>query len=105
MDKVDIQLRQGLKSITDTSICTIPRSLWWRNTLGHQIQLQNARILAKKSRRMDRIIREATEIKLHPDNMNREDGFSLSQAWKPLIRDPKEWRQSLTKESTSSHGP
>jgi hypothetical protein len=26
--------------------------------------------------------------------MNREDGFFPSQAWKPLIRDLKEWRQS-----------
>jgi hypothetical protein len=37
--------------------------------LGHRIQLQNASILAKKSRWMDWIIREAIEIKLHPDNM------------------------------------
>jgi hypothetical protein len=41
---------------------------------------------------MDWVIREVIEIKLHPDNMDREDGFSLSQAWKPLIRDLKEWR-------------
>jgi hypothetical protein len=37
--------------------------------------------------------------------MNREDGFSLSRAWKPLICDLKEWRQSLTKESPSPMGP
>jgi hypothetical protein len=34
-----------------------------------------------------------------------EDGFSLSQAWKPLIHDLKEWRQSLTKESPRPMGP
>lgn len=26
-----------------------------------------------------------TEIELHPNNMNREDGFCLSKSWKPLI--------------------
>jgi beta-xylosidase len=67
--------------------------------LGHRIQLQNTRILAKKLRQMDQVIREMIEIELHPDNMNREDDFSLNWAWKPLIHDPKEWRQSLTKES------
>jgi hypothetical protein len=32
---------------------------------------------------MDRFAREATEIKLHPDIINREDGFKLSKAWYP----------------------
>jgi hypothetical protein len=34
---------------------------------------------------MDRIIREPTEIELHPNDMNREDGFCISKSWKPLI--------------------
>jgi hypothetical protein len=44
--------------------------------LGHHIQLQNASILAKKSRCMDCNTQEVTEIKLHPYNMNRENGIS-----------------------------
>jgi hypothetical protein len=34
---------------------------------------------------MDRIVREAIKIELHPNNMNREMGFGLSSSWKPLI--------------------
>jgi hypothetical protein len=35
---------------------------------------------------MDRIIKEAIEIKLHPDNINRDGGYILSRAWQPVLR-------------------
>jgi hypothetical protein len=54
---------------------------------------------------MDRVIREAIEMELHPISMNREDGFFLSRAWKPLICDLKEQRQSLTEELPHPVGP
>jgi MarR-like DNA-binding transcriptional regulator SgrR of sgrS sRNA len=73
--------------------------------LDHQRQVQYVIFLAKKSRQMDQIMREVTEIELHPNNMDREDSFSLSWAWKPLIHDLKEWRQSHAKVGASSGGP
>jgi hypothetical protein len=41
--------------------------------------------LARTKGYMDRIIKEAIEIKLHPDNINRDGGFILSRAWQPAI--------------------
>jgi hypothetical protein len=49
--------------------------------LGHRILFHCTSILATKSRYMDRIVREAIEIELHPNNMNREMGFCLSSSW------------------------
>jgi hypothetical protein len=56
---------------------------------GHRIQFHNASILATKTRYMDRIVREAIEIELHPYNINREGGFCLSKSQKTLISSQK----------------
>jgi hypothetical protein len=52
---------------------------------GYRIQFHNSSILATKTRYVDRIYREDTEIELHPYNINREGGFCLSKSWKPII--------------------
>jgi hypothetical protein len=51
----------------------------------HSIQLHYTVILSTKPRNRDCIFREVTEIKPHPNNVNREDGLSLSKSCKPLI--------------------
>jgi len=42
---------------------------------------------------MKHISRETTEIKLHPSNMNRAEGFSRSKSWKPPQQIMKEWKK------------
>jgi hypothetical protein len=58
-------------------------------------KLLDTSILSTKSRHMDRMMREATEIELYPNNINREDGLCMSYSWKPLIHSLKGCRNTL----------
>jgi hypothetical protein len=50
---------------------------------GHRIKSHETEVPAKTSGYMGRLVKEAIGIKLHPGNINREEGFKLSKAWIP----------------------
>jgi hypothetical protein len=53
---------------------------------GHRIESPETKVLAKTSGYMDELVRETVDVKLHPDNINREEGFKHIKAWNPTTR-------------------
>jgi hypothetical protein len=47
---------------------------------------------------MDRIVNEAIEIHLHPDNFNRDGGFNLSRSWQPVTNMLKQSGEPMSKQ-------
>jgi hypothetical protein len=51
---------------------------------GHRINFKDTRALARTMDFMDQIMKEATEIYLHPKNFITDMGFNLNQFWNPV---------------------
>lgn len=66
--------------------------------LCHCILLTNTNMLDRKSKCQNQLVQEARDIKLYPNNLNQEDGFSLLpiQIVTPLIHSLEERRQQAT---------
>jgi hypothetical protein len=52
---------------------------------SHRIDFSSTPVLEKTAGYMDRLVKEAIEIRLNTRNFNRDDGFTLSQSWYPVI--------------------
>ena len=52
---------------------------------GHKMDFPATTVLARTSGYWDSVIREALEINLEPNLLNRDSGLPLSNAWKPAI--------------------
>jgi hypothetical protein len=52
---------------------------------GHRVEFNYTCRLAGTKGYIDRIIKEASEIKLHPD-INGDGGYILSRDWQPVLR-------------------
>jgi hypothetical protein len=74
--------------------------------LKHRIQFHTTSSLTTKIQYMDRIVMEAVDIALHPNNMDIEMGFCLSKSWKLLICSLKKtWRQVYTATQVLARSP
>jgi hypothetical protein len=51
---------------------------------GHKIDFNNVSVLDRASGYMDRLVKEAIQIRLNQNNINRDNGFTLSRAWNPV---------------------
>ena len=52
--------------------------------MGHDFKFYNMYGLDKETCYMDCLVKDPTEVQLHPTNFNREMSMTLRQAWQPI---------------------
>jgi len=52
---------------------------------NHVIKFQDTQIFTNVPICMEQLIREAVELELNPNDMNRDDGLTFSRSWKLLL--------------------
>jgi hypothetical protein len=77
-----------------------------RFEIGQSINFRSTSILEKAIGYIDHVIKEATEIRLHPRNFNRNTCFTLSQPWYPVTNMLKQYRDpSIKKQDQAKQAP
>jgi hypothetical protein len=72
----------GILCLTACNASLILTNTSKRNT-GHLIDFNNISVLDRATGCMDRLVKEAIEIKLNSENFNRDCGFTVSRTWYP----------------------
>jgi len=67
------------------------RGCWLALKRGYSELVSKVQWLAQEETSL--FIWEATQIELHPSNMNKE-GFSMRNLWKPLLQTLKDWKKA-----------
>jgi len=52
---------------------------------GYQILFDKTTTIAITTSYFPRKYSKAIEIKKHPDNLNRDNGYNISKIWKPIL--------------------
>jgi hypothetical protein len=96
LDKLADQLRPDVRNTRHIRLGQPEKSAVAEHKFdtGHNINFSNISILDKATGYMDRVIKEAIEIKLHANNINRDGGFNLSRSWYPTVNMLKQYRRA-----------
>ena len=76
------------------------------------VDFTKAKVLSRETRWTDQMVRESIEIYKHGNNFNREDGFTLPRAWKPILQkrqiskshQAENWEENLNQGHTQEMG-
>ena len=74
------------------------------HSTGHYPNWNNVKYVERDQHWYSRRLKEAIQIQLHPNNINRDNGIEISKAWLPIVRkhqsDPR--REQTSKETSTS---